>query len=250
MRDEFYGDRTGSVLNRFGHIWHISTHTEDLSQEEIGRRTKELYGWCKRPGNSKILIANPVGPFCMLAAFSFPHVFFSHMQTTPTIPAWVIEDRFQPQYTNIYALLGHKKLTPKQQKENRRRLYCTETMDGFNDWDAPTLLLAKDAGPMQTFLRLIEAGDPQPWRHAQQGRDSQGWQTNDRLQGFATTIPGAKLYGSVMAGLLRNDGRQRGTLPNFGDVNLRQYLRRVLEEFVFPNMPKLRVVLCLGNDSC
>ena len=43
MRDEFYGDRTGSVRDPFGHIWHISTHKEDLSQEEIGRRAKELY---------------------------------------------------------------------------------------------------------------------------------------------------------------------------------------------------------------
>jgi PhnB protein len=38
MKDQFYGDRSGSVEDPFGHWWHIATHTEDLSEEEIGRR--------------------------------------------------------------------------------------------------------------------------------------------------------------------------------------------------------------------
>jgi PhnB protein len=36
--DQFYGDRSGSVEDPFGHVWHVSTHKEDLSPEEIGRR--------------------------------------------------------------------------------------------------------------------------------------------------------------------------------------------------------------------
>ena len=28
-RDEFYGDRTGTVEDPFGHVWHIATHQED-----------------------------------------------------------------------------------------------------------------------------------------------------------------------------------------------------------------------------
>jgi hypothetical protein len=167
------------------------------------------------------------------------------------LPEWIRTDEFQPHYTNIHALLQHPRLTPEQRAENGRRLYCTETMEGFGDWDAPALLLAKDAGPMQTFLRLIEeVGDPRPWRHAEQGRDTNGWQTNARLRQLAQALPGTKLYGSVMAGLLRNDGRQRGALPNFGDPALRAHLRRILEEYVLVRMRNLRVIVCLGNDSC
>ena len=42
MRDEFYGDRTGNLLDPFGHCWTISTHKEDMSQEELERRAAAL----------------------------------------------------------------------------------------------------------------------------------------------------------------------------------------------------------------
>ncbi len=173
----------------------------------------------------------------------------SKIKLTPPLPQWVKQDLFQPYYTNIHELLKHPRVTLKRRTENSRRLYGTETMDGFNDWDAPTLLLAKDAGPMQTFLRLIETGDQRPWRHADE-RDSKGTPTNVRLRNFASILPGTKLYGSVMAGLLRNDGKQRGSLPNFDDPKLQAYLRRILNEIVFPGMKNLRVVICLGNEAC
>jgi PhnB protein len=38
LRDEFYGDRTGNLIDPFGHCWTISTHTEDVSPEELERR--------------------------------------------------------------------------------------------------------------------------------------------------------------------------------------------------------------------
>jgi PhnB protein len=38
VQDMFYGDRIGSFEDPFGHIWHVSTHKEDLTPEEIGRR--------------------------------------------------------------------------------------------------------------------------------------------------------------------------------------------------------------------
>jgi PhnB protein len=38
VKDQFYGDRSGSVEDPFGHLWYISTHIEDLSGEEIRRR--------------------------------------------------------------------------------------------------------------------------------------------------------------------------------------------------------------------
>jgi PhnB protein len=40
VQDKFYGDRTGTVIDPFGHVWHISTHKEDVSMEEMGRRAK------------------------------------------------------------------------------------------------------------------------------------------------------------------------------------------------------------------
>jgi PhnB protein len=38
VADQFYGDRLGSVEDPFGHIWHVSTHKEDLSKEELRKR--------------------------------------------------------------------------------------------------------------------------------------------------------------------------------------------------------------------
>jgi PhnB protein len=38
VTDQFYGDRSGSVEDPFGHVWHIATHTEDVSPEELKRR--------------------------------------------------------------------------------------------------------------------------------------------------------------------------------------------------------------------
>jgi len=38
VQDQFYGDRLGTVADPFGHVWHVSTHKEDLSMDEIKRR--------------------------------------------------------------------------------------------------------------------------------------------------------------------------------------------------------------------
>jgi PhnB protein len=37
-QDKFYGDRMGTVVDPFGHTWHIATHFEDVSPQEITRR--------------------------------------------------------------------------------------------------------------------------------------------------------------------------------------------------------------------
>jgi len=44
VEDKFYGDRLGTIEDPFGHRWHISTHIEDVSPEEIGRRAAALQG--------------------------------------------------------------------------------------------------------------------------------------------------------------------------------------------------------------
>jgi PhnB protein len=38
VQDQFYGDRLGTVMDPYGHVWHISTHKEDLSMEELRKR--------------------------------------------------------------------------------------------------------------------------------------------------------------------------------------------------------------------
>ena len=38
VQDKFYGDRTGTLTDPFGHVWHIATHKEDISLEEMHRR--------------------------------------------------------------------------------------------------------------------------------------------------------------------------------------------------------------------
>jgi PhnB protein len=42
VQDQFYGDRTGTLTDPFGHIWTIGTHKEDLSMEEVQRRMAAL----------------------------------------------------------------------------------------------------------------------------------------------------------------------------------------------------------------
>jgi PhnB protein len=42
VEDQFYGDRSGSLKDPFGHSWHLSTHTEDVSMEELNRRMAAL----------------------------------------------------------------------------------------------------------------------------------------------------------------------------------------------------------------
>ena len=38
--DMFWGDRFGTVIDPFGHVWSIATHTRDLSPEEIAEGAK------------------------------------------------------------------------------------------------------------------------------------------------------------------------------------------------------------------
>ncbi len=42
VKDQFYGDRSGTLVDPFGHSWTIGTHKEDISVEEIGRRFAEF----------------------------------------------------------------------------------------------------------------------------------------------------------------------------------------------------------------
>lgn len=42
LADQFYGDRSGTLIDPFGHVWTVATHKEDVSPEELNRRMAEL----------------------------------------------------------------------------------------------------------------------------------------------------------------------------------------------------------------
>ena len=40
VQDMFWGDRWGSVMDPFGHVWELATHVEDVPEEELAERMK------------------------------------------------------------------------------------------------------------------------------------------------------------------------------------------------------------------
>jgi PhnB protein len=44
VQDKFYGDRSGTLIDPFGHVWHVATHKEDVAMDEMERRAKGAHG--------------------------------------------------------------------------------------------------------------------------------------------------------------------------------------------------------------
>lgn len=44
LQDQFYGDRSGTLTDPFGHVWTVATHMEDLTPEEIDSRAAAAHG--------------------------------------------------------------------------------------------------------------------------------------------------------------------------------------------------------------
>ena len=42
VKDQFYGDRAGSLTDPFGHKWSIMTHKEDVPFDELQKRMNEM----------------------------------------------------------------------------------------------------------------------------------------------------------------------------------------------------------------
>ncbi len=42
VKDQFYGDRSGTLQDPFGHTWTIATHIEDIAPEEMRRRAEKF----------------------------------------------------------------------------------------------------------------------------------------------------------------------------------------------------------------
>ncbi|MGN6223412.1 VOC family protein [Pseudoxanthomonas sp.] len=49
VKQEFWGDRIGTVVDPFGHKWSLSTHVEDVAPEEMQRRM-EAWSQANAPG--------------------------------------------------------------------------------------------------------------------------------------------------------------------------------------------------------
>jgi PhnB protein len=48
IKNQFYGDRSGTLTDPFGHVWTIATHIEDVPADEMQRRAAE---YMKQPQN-------------------------------------------------------------------------------------------------------------------------------------------------------------------------------------------------------
>jgi PhnB protein len=42
VENKFYGDRSGTIEDPFGHHWHVSTHVEDVPADEMARRAAAM----------------------------------------------------------------------------------------------------------------------------------------------------------------------------------------------------------------
>ena len=41
VQDQFYGDRTGTFIDPYGHRWSLATHVEDVSDSELKQRMEQ-----------------------------------------------------------------------------------------------------------------------------------------------------------------------------------------------------------------
>jgi PhnB protein len=42
VQDQFYGDRSGTLVDPFGHVWSIATHVEDVTMEQVKERLAQM----------------------------------------------------------------------------------------------------------------------------------------------------------------------------------------------------------------
>ena len=61
VTDQFYGDRSGNLVDPFGHRWTLATHKEDVAPEELKRRFQEFMASMKSSGQSAHKAAETAG---------------------------------------------------------------------------------------------------------------------------------------------------------------------------------------------
>jgi hypothetical protein len=165
----------------------------------------------------------------------------SSQEGQPRVPDWIREFSF-PGWTNVFQLVpSNQNLYP----EALRPDWKTQ----FNDWNGRILLLAKDGCPTRVIRDGRDNGESNPWRYAQQELgDEGGWRTNNRLYGFASAIPGGKLYGSATANMLSDQPGWSRSLPGIFGGPIHDFLRSVLT-WVLGSMPRVKWVACLGKEA-
>lgn len=47
--DQFYGDRSGTLKDPFGHVWTVATHVEDVAPDEMAKRMEK---WTKEQASA------------------------------------------------------------------------------------------------------------------------------------------------------------------------------------------------------
>jgi len=57
-KDQFYGDRSGTLKDPFGHVWFLATHKEDLTEAQVRQRAEEMF---KQGGDSAANTSQIVG---------------------------------------------------------------------------------------------------------------------------------------------------------------------------------------------
>jgi hypothetical protein len=126
------------------------------------------------------------------------------------------------------------------------RLYGTESL--YGDWDGELLLLAKDFAPSKFVKDRKHAGCTRPYHHTDWAAAPKavGAPTNRNLWELSSPLACGKLYGSILACLLRDDGNTSGPLPD----------RQAIDKFVcetlrwtIGHMRNLRAVACVGEDA-
>jgi|ERR1051326_211728 hypothetical protein len=153
------------------------------------------------------------------------------------IPDWI--RRFScPGWTNVLQLVPNAHLYPVAKRPDWK--------SQFNDWNGEILLLAKDGCPPNVVRERIESGESQPWRYGLP--PEKGSMSNGRLYGFASRIPGGKLYGSAAANMLFNKPGMSRKLAGFKSGVLQNFLQRVLC-WALHQMPCVKWVACLGQES-
>lgn len=153
----------------------------------------------------------------------------------PVIPSWLRVNPSPTRYTSIYELCP-----------NETRVYGTESL--YGDWNGRLLVLAKDFAP-RTVVESRMALDARPYRAGCPCKDRElrmGQRTNLRLVRFARRIEAGILYGSVLGGLLRNDGETSGALP--APSAIEPYAQKLVR-FTIAQMPSVEVVACLGVEA-
>ena len=43
VQDQFYGDRSGTLKDPYGHLWFLATHKEELTEAQIAERARDMF---------------------------------------------------------------------------------------------------------------------------------------------------------------------------------------------------------------